>query len=77
MIRETLDADSKHAIMALTGGEGGGMAFQNRQETGGSSFSSHGDPAASPPYGVKLTRKGNTITGYSSADGVSWEQQPD
>ncbi|MEE9365984.1 MAG: hypothetical protein V3W44_04775, partial [Dehalococcoidales bacterium] len=46
MIRETLDADSKHAIMALTGGEGGGMAFQNRQETGGSSFSSHGEPTA-------------------------------
>ncbi len=77
MIRETLDADSKHAIMALTGGEGGGMAFQNRQETGGSSFSSHGDPAAAPPYWVKLTRVGNTITGYSSADGVEWVQQPD
>jgi hypothetical protein len=77
MIRETLDADSKHAIMALTGGEGGGMAFQNRQETGGSSFSSHGDPTAAPPYWVKLTRVGNTITGYSSADGVEWVQQPD
>ncbi len=77
MIRETLDADSKHALMALTGGEGGGMGFQNRQETGGSSFSSHGDPAAAPPYWVKLTRIGNTITGYSSADGVEWVQQPD
>jgi hypothetical protein len=77
MIRETLDADSKHAIMALTGGEGGGMAFQNRQETGGSSFSSHGDPTAAPPYWVKLTRVGNTITGYSSVNGVEWVQQPD
>ncbi len=77
MIRETLDADSKHALMALTGGEGGGMGFQNRQETGGSSFSSHGDPTAAPPYWVKLTRVGNTITGYSSADGVTWVQQPD
>jgi hypothetical protein len=77
MIRETLDADSKHTLMALTGGEGGGMGFQNRQETGGSSFSSHGDPTAAPPYWVKLTRVGNTITGYSSADGVEWVQQPD
>ncbi len=77
MIRETLDADSKHALMALTGGEGGGMGFQNRQETGGNSFSSHGDPTAAPPYWVKLTRVGNTITGYSSADGVDWVQQPD
>jgi len=77
MIRETLDQDSKHALMALTGGEGGGMGFQNRQETGGNSFSSHGDPTAAPPYWVKLTRVGNTITGYSSADGVEWVQQPD
>jgi len=26
---------------------------------------------------VKLVREGNTITGYSSADGVEWVQQPD
>jgi len=77
MIRETLDADSKHVLMALTGGEGGGMGFQNRQETGGNSFSSHGDPAAEPPYWLKLTRVGNSITGYSSVDGVEWVQQPD
>jgi len=76
MIRETLDANSKHVIMALTGGDGGGMAFQNRQQTGGSSFSSHGNPTASPPYWVKLTRVGNSITGYSSADGATWVQQP-
>jgi hypothetical protein len=30
MIRESLNWGSKHAIMFLTGGEGGGMAFQNR-----------------------------------------------
>ncbi len=77
MIRETLAAGSKHALMALTGGEGGGMAFQNRPETGGNSFSSHGTPTAAPPYWLKLTRVGNTITAYSSADGVTWEQQPD
>ena len=35
MIRETLARGSKHAIMAITGGEGGGIAFQNRPTTGG------------------------------------------
>ncbi len=77
MIRETLDADSKHAIMALTGGAGEGMAFQLRPETdSGDCKSSHDLVPAAPPYWVKLTRVGNTFTGFSSADGVTWEQQP-
>jgi len=77
MIRETLDQGSKHAIMALTGGEGGGMAFQCRPETDSSDCkSSHDLVPAAPPYWVKLTRVGNTFTGYSSADGVEWLQQP-
>jgi len=73
MIRETLDANSKHMIMALTGGEGGGIAFQGRfQDTGSASSSLHGTVSASPPYWVKLMREENTITGYHSADGVDW-----
>ena len=77
MIRETLATGSKHAIMAITGGEGGGLTFQNRPTTGGSSYSAHGNPTAAPPYWVRLKREGNTITAYSSADGVDWVQQPD
>jgi len=73
MIRETLNADSKHMIMALTGGSGGGIAFQGRQATGSGSTSFHGDVTASLPYWVKLTRSGNTITAYASADGVDWQ----
>ncbi|MFC1604804.1 hypothetical protein ACFL5F_07235 [Planctomycetota bacterium] len=76
MIRETLADNSKHAIMTITGGEGGGIAFQCRPDTGGASFSSHGNTFASPPYWVKLKREGNTITGYSSQDGITWVQQP-
>ncbi len=77
MIRETLAPGSKHAMMAVTGGDGGGLCFQNRQATGGRSYSSAGYPTATPPYWVRLTRKGDTITAYSSADGVNWVQQPD
>ena len=77
MIRETLDVGSKHAIMALTGGEGGGIAFQGRPETDGSSWGLQGDITASLPQWVKLTREGNTITGYYSADGVEWALMTD
>jgi hypothetical protein len=73
MIRETLTANSRHMIMALTGGDGGGMAFQGRfQQAGASSSSLHGTITASPPRWVRLKREGNTITGYHSTDGVNW-----
>ncbi|MFH1882892.1 MAG: LamG-like jellyroll fold domain-containing protein [Planctomycetota bacterium] len=72
MIRETLAPDSKHGIMALTGGEGGGITFQGRWVDGERSHSLHGDMTAEPPYWVKLVREGNTLTAYSSADGVDW-----
>jgi len=78
MIRETTAADSKHMIMALTGGDGSGIAFQGRhQATGAASSSMNGDITAAPPYWVKLTRAGNTITAYCSADGVNWTLFPD
>jgi len=74
MIRETLDADSKHAIMAMTGGSGGGISFQGRTtEAGAGSTGMHSDITAAPPQWVKLTREGNTFTAEYSADGVAWE----
>jgi hypothetical protein len=73
MIRETLDANSKHLIVALTGGEGGGIAFQGRPTTGGNSSSFHGEITAAPPYWVKLVREGDTFTAYCSADGNDWQ----
>ena len=78
MIREALDANSKHMIMGLTGGDGGGIAFQGRfQAAGNNSSSLHGTITASPPHWVKMTRQGNTITGYHSADGVEWALMTD
>jgi len=76
MIRETLDPDSKHIMMVVTGGEGGGKALQCRSTTGGSSFTSHGEVTVSPPLWLKLQRRGNTFTGYYSYNGVNWVQQP-
>ncbi|MBN1392528.1 MAG: DUF1349 domain-containing protein [Sedimentisphaerales bacterium] len=69
MIRETLDGDSKHAMMVVT--PGNGTAFQRRTTTGGSSDHTAGS-AVTAPYWVRLVRSGNTFTGYESADGAVW-----
>jgi hypothetical protein len=69
MIRETLDADSKHAMMVIT--PSSGTVFQRRTATGGSSDTTAGS-SVTAPYWVKLVRSGNTFTGYESADGSAW-----
>jgi hypothetical protein len=76
MIRETLDPESKHIMMIVTGGEGSGKALQCRSITGGSSFSAHGGSQVYPPLWVMLKRRGSTFTGYYSYDGADWMQQP-
>ena len=69
MIRESLAAGSKHAMMALT--PGNGLTFQRRLATDGLSTSTVGGAGAAP-YWVKIVRSGNTLTGYKSTDGVAW-----
>jgi hypothetical protein len=75
MIRETLNQNSKYAMMAITGGDGGGKAFQHRAITGQPSFSAHGGDQVYPPMWIKLTRIGDTFTGYYSMNGVNWIEQ--
>ncbi|MEM1058678.1 MAG: DNRLRE domain-containing protein [Verrucomicrobiota bacterium] len=70
MIRETLDANSKHASSFVTPASGG--RFSRRTATGGSTASTTG--GGSPPYWVRMVRSGNTFTGYHSSDGVTWTQ---
>jgi hypothetical protein len=72
MIRETLAADSKHAFMTIT--PGNGASLQWRASTGGASNSNTSGGFAAP-YWVKLVRSGNTITGFRSSDGVNWAPQ--
>lgn len=69
MIRERLTADSAHALMLVSPGKG--LAFQRRTTAGGGSTSTSGGAGTAPAW-VKLERRGNTITAYRSADGVSW-----
>jgi glucose/arabinose dehydrogenase/regulation of enolase protein 1 (concanavalin A-like superfamily) len=69
MIRETLEADSVHAMAVIT--PGNGSAFQRRAIRAGISEHTAG-PAATAPYWVRLVRTGDTFAGAVSANGTSW-----
>ena len=71
MIRESLDANARHATVAIT--PTNGLVFQRRTWTGGRSYYTSG-AAAATPYWVRLTRAGDTFTAYQSADGSQWVQ---
>jgi len=71
MIRETLEAGSKHAFVALTPEPTHGASFQRRPVAG--TDSANTDVAdISLPYWAKLTRTNNLFTAQISADGVTW-----
>ncbi len=69
MIRESLTAQSRHAMMI--GSAAAGYAFQRRAQTAGSSDST-GGPADAPPGWVRLVRKGDLFSAYYATDGVNW-----
>ena len=71
MIREGLAANSANAMMLVT--PSNGLRFQRRLTTGGVSTSTSGG-IVTAPYWVKLVRSGSGLTGYKSADGVTWTQ---
>ncbi len=73
MIRETLDAGSVNAMMALTPGYG--TTFQWRY-VGDNNTPFTFEPAgsATAPYWIKLVRTGNIFTGYASRDGITFIQ---
>ncbi|WP_256762040.1 fibronectin type III domain-containing protein [Cohnella sp. WQ 127256] len=70
MIRESLSSSSKQALMAVS--PTSGLLFQRRVETGGDSTNTSGVNVTSP-YWVKLVREDQTISAYSSADGIVWK----
>lgn len=69
MMRQSLDAGSAHAFIVVSVGKG--LAFQRRPVTGGSSLHTYGGAATAPEW-VKLTRVGQAVTAFVSADGTTW-----
>lgn len=72
MIRERLDAGSRHAMLVMNQNQ---RAFQYRLEENGMTEPQSGSWAGETiehPYWVKLSREGNSFAGYISPDGESW-----
>jgi regulation of enolase protein 1 (concanavalin A-like superfamily) len=69
MIRDGLSDNSGFADVTLYPNAGGSL-FQYRAD-GGSPTSMAGSGGA--PYWVKITRVGNTFTGFASPDGSTWK----
>jgi hypothetical protein len=69
MIRETLNADSVHAMVNIT--PVGVVEFIRREATGSTSSSTSAANAAAPEW-VRLVRSGNTFTASYSNDNVTW-----
>ncbi|MHC4351957.1 MAG: LamG domain-containing protein [Planctomycetota bacterium] len=72
MIRETLDPDSPHAMVAVT--PTGRVAFEFRSQAGQDSHSTHtATGTISGPHWIRLNRSAsNVFTGEHSSDGVNW-----
>jgi hypothetical protein len=71
MLRETLSAGSRQADVIVSPSKG--IAMQYRSATGGSSASA-GALAGAAPGWVRLVRRGNSITGFWSTDGLNFTQ---
>jgi len=69
MIRETLNADSRHASVFVT--PANGVAFQYRNASAGTSGNVNTTGLAAP-YWVKVVRSGSTFTAYRSSTGTTW-----
>jgi len=72
MIRETLTADSRYSLVALT--PGNGVIAEYRADTGESAQQEASQTGISAPYWVKIERDfAGNITAYSSANGSTWQ----
>lgn len=71
MIRESLEANSKHASMVVT--PDNSCSFQRRETTGGTSTSANWTgTAVRAPYWVRITRTGTVFKAESSPNGTTW-----
>src|ERR1700730_9073071 len=78
MIRETIDANSPHAMVVLTPTTKNGAAFQYRPIKGGTTIHVPFATPVQPPFWVRVVRApaGDAFefSGFVSADGVTWQQ---
>ncbi len=70
IIKSSTRPGSAYAAMLVTGGHGVRMQYDFTGDIAGPP----GRVSASAPRWLRLTRSGDTITGYQSADGISWQR---
>jgi ABC-type transport system involved in multi-copper enzyme maturation permease subunit len=70
IIKDGTGQGSAYAAMMATGGNGVRMQWNYTGDTPGL----HGAVSAASPRWLRLTRDGDMITGYDSADGTHWTQ---
>jgi ABC-type transport system involved in multi-copper enzyme maturation permease subunit len=68
IIKQSTKQGSAYAAMLVTGGNGARMQYDYTQDVAGMA----GKASAAHPRWLRLTRTGDTITGYDSADGIHW-----
>lgn len=68
IIKDGVRQGSSYAALMLTGSHGVRMQYDYRHDTAGSD----GGVSAESPRWLRLTRSGDTIAGYESADGERW-----
>jgi hypothetical protein len=68
IIKDGTKPGSAYAAVMVTGGHGVRMQYDYTADIAGQS----GSPSAAAPAWLRLTRSGDTITGYDSADGKHW-----
>ncbi|HZD70696.1 MAG TPA: ABC transporter permease subunit [Actinomycetes bacterium] len=68
IIKQGTEQGSAYAAMMVTGGHGVRMQYDFTHDSAGLA----GAVSAASPRWLRLTRTGNTITGYESADGTHW-----
>lgn len=83
---ENTDANAKAGVMIRASTASGaaylgvfvtptaGLMLQTRSTTGGTTTVTAGPTTAVAPYWVKVVRSGSTLSGYYSADGITWTQ---
>ncbi|MFB7588691.1 hypothetical protein [Streptomyces sp. NPDC056169] len=74
IIKDGVRPGSSYAALMLTGSHGVRMQYDYRHDIAGSgeSTGSGGPVSAGAPRWLRLTRSGDTVTGYESADGTRW-----
>ncbi len=68
IIKQSTHQGSAYAAMMVTGGHGVRMQYDYTGDVAGTP----GGVSAAHPRWLRLTRSGDTITGYESADGTHW-----